>query len=130
VDGVVDWVSPTDLWDPKVDDPATRGGRAVAIIGQDGVRYYGSHLLDVAPALDVGVRVTAGDPIGHVDSSGNARGVSPHLHFGISHPTTPGDWKVRRGEIGPFGYLNAWKTGRALTPVVPGARAPLCSPAR
>ena len=43
-DGVVDFVSFKDIWDPKTDDPNNRGGLAVAIIGTDGVRYYGSHL--------------------------------------------------------------------------------------
>src|SRR4051794_36734108 len=33
--GVVDYLSIVDKWDPKVDDPATRGGLSVAIIGDD-----------------------------------------------------------------------------------------------
>ena len=52
--------------------------------------------------------------------SGNAAQTSPHCHFGISHPTFPGDWEVRRGEIWPYDYLQAWMNGEDLTPVLPG----------
>jgi murein DD-endopeptidase MepM/ murein hydrolase activator NlpD len=126
-DGVVDWVTRTDRWDPKTDDPATRGGLSVAIVGLDGVRYYSSHLLDVAAGIAPGRPVAAGDLLGHLDTTGNARGISPHLHFGISHPTRPDDWRVRRGEVSPAPYLDAWRQRRAVTPSVPGARAPRCT---
>jgi len=125
-DGRVDFVSRVDRWDPKTNDGATRGGLSVAIVGDDGVRYYGSHLRDVTHGVDAGSRVWAGEPIGHVDSSGDARGIAPHLHFGISHPTRPDDWRVRRGEVSPYEYLNAWRAGRAVTPVVSGAAEPTC----
>jgi murein DD-endopeptidase MepM/ murein hydrolase activator NlpD len=118
-DGVVDFVSETDRWDPEEDNPAKRGGIAVAIIGDDGVRYYGSHLSELTPGLTVGKRLTAGELIGYTGNSGNARGTSPHLHFGISHPTTPEDWAVRRGEIDPYAYLKAWESGWMLTPGLP-----------
>ena len=89
-DGKVDFVSRVDRWDPKTNDGATRGGLSVAIVGDDGIRYYGSHLLDITTGIAAGVRVHMGDLLGHVDTSGDARGISPHLHFGISKPTTPG----------------------------------------
>ena len=117
VDGVVDFVSYEDRWDPVVDDPATRGGRSVAIIGDDGVRYYGSHLMAIAPGIRPGVRVCAGRLLGFTGDAGNARGL-PHLHFGISHPTYPEDWKTRRGEIDPYPYLKAWQEGKDITPVL------------
>lgn len=126
VDGVIDYLSRTDPWDPKLDDPATRGGLSIAIVGDDGIRYYGSHLRDLEPGLTSGGRVQAGRLLGHVGTSGNARGTGPHLHFGISRPTTPDDWRVRRGEVSPFGYLNAWRSGRAVTPQVAGARRASC----
>jgi hypothetical protein len=107
---------------------SSRGGRSVAIVGDDGIRYCGSHLLDVAGGITQGARVGVGALLGHVDSSGNARGIDAHLHFGISHPTTPDDWKVRRGEVSPYDVLNAWKAGRDVRPTVPGARAPSCTP--
>jgi peptidoglycan LD-endopeptidase LytH len=122
-DGVVDYISREDLWEGQVDDPATRGGLSFALIGDDGVRYYGSHLRDITSDLTPGSRVSAGQVLGHIGNSGNARGTPSHLHFGISHPTTPEDWSVRRGEVNPYRYLNAWRAGKAITPSVsmPGA---------
>ena len=124
--GKVDWISRTDRWNPGVDDPATRGGLSVAIIGDDGIRYYGSHLREIAPSIKVGRRVHVGEKLGEVGNSGDARGIATHLHFGISHPTHPSDWEVRRGEVGPYPYLNAWKAGESVTPLVKGARSPRC----
>jgi murein DD-endopeptidase MepM/ murein hydrolase activator NlpD len=117
--GAVDFVSPEDLWDPEIDDPATRGGLAVAIIGDDGVRYYGSHLSEVAPGIAPGARVEPGQLLGTVGSSGNARGKDTHLHFGISQPTYPEDWHTRRGELDPFPYLEAWEIGVDIMPTLP-----------
>jgi murein DD-endopeptidase MepM/ murein hydrolase activator NlpD len=127
--GVVDYTSARDRWDPQADDPATRGGISVAIIGDDGIRYYGSHLRDLAAGIEPGTRVEAGRMLGHVGQTGNARGTAAHLHFGISHPTTPEDWQTRRGEVSPYRILNAWRSGIDRTPLVPGARAPACRPA-
>jgi peptidoglycan LD-endopeptidase LytH len=115
-DGVVDFVSRIDTWDPATDDPAVRGGLSVAIVGDDGVRYYGSHLSSVEPGIEPGVAVVTGQPLGASGRSGNAADTDPHLHFGASHPTTPDDWAVRRGEIDPFPYLEAWRGGQAATP--------------
>jgi murein DD-endopeptidase MepM/ murein hydrolase activator NlpD len=118
-DGVVDFVSREDLWDPSADDPEVRGGLSVAIVGDDGVRYYGSHLSQVADGIEPGVRVAAGQTLGLTGKSGNAEGTDPHLHFGISHPTTPDDWQVRRGEIPPYEYLRAWQRGEDVMPELP-----------
>ena len=115
-DGVVDFVSREDVWNSKVNDGATRGGLAVAIVGDDGVRYYGSHLSQVADGVAPGVRVIAGQQLGLTGKSGDARFTDAHLHFGISHPTAPDDWEVRRGEIGPYDYLRAWQRGENITP--------------
>jgi murein DD-endopeptidase MepM/ murein hydrolase activator NlpD len=115
-DGVVEFVSYQDRWNPEKDDPALRSGLAVAIIGNDGARYYGSHLLAIASGVHTGLRVSAGQLLGYVGASGNAEGKLSHLHFGISHPTFPEDWLTRRGEIDPFPYLKAWESGVNLTP--------------
>ena len=109
--GVVEAVSRTDVWDPDVDDGATRAGRFVSLIGDDGLRYYGSHLSAVADGIEAGTRVEAGRLLGFVGRSGNARDTTPHLHFGISRPTFPEDWEVRRGEIDPIPFLDAWRSG-------------------
>jgi peptidoglycan LD-endopeptidase LytH len=118
-DGIVDFVSYQDLWDPKTDDPALRGGLSVAIIGNDGLRYYGSHLSLIASGIDPGVRVTAGQLLGLVGNTGDARTTLSHLHFGISRPTYPEDWKARRGQVDPFAFLQAWKAGHNVTPPLP-----------
>jgi peptidoglycan LD-endopeptidase LytH len=118
--GVVDFVSREDVWDPKLNDGATRGGLAVAIVGDDGVRYYGSHLSQVADGIAPGVRVVAGQQLGLTGKSGDARFTGAHLHFGISRPTTPDDWEVRRGEISPYNYLRAWQRGEDSTPNLTG----------
>ena len=115
-DGAVDFVSRADTWDPSIDDPATRGGLSVAILGEDGLRYYGSHLSKIAEGIAPGVRVTAGEVLGYIGETGDARGRGTHLHFGISRPTYPEDWKARRGEIDPFPYLVAWEQGINLRP--------------
>jgi murein DD-endopeptidase MepM/ murein hydrolase activator NlpD len=120
-DGVVDYVSRVDLWKPATDEPVDRGGLAVAIVGSDGVRYYGSHLSSVAKGIEPGVRVRAGRLLGYTGKSGNARSTAPHLHFGISHPTDADDWQVRRGKVPPYTYLKAWQRGEMLTPKLPAS---------
>jgi murein DD-endopeptidase MepM/ murein hydrolase activator NlpD len=119
--GVVDFVSDEDLWNPESGDEALAGGLSVAIIGDDGVRYYGSHLLEVLKGIRPGLRVEAGQLLGWVGNSGNARTTQPHLHFGISHPTYPEDWRTRRGELDPYPYLVAWSRGEDVTPRFPTA---------
>jgi murein DD-endopeptidase MepM/ murein hydrolase activator NlpD len=117
--GVVDEVSRVDRWDQKTNDGAQRGGLWVTIIGEDGVRYHTSHLSQVLEGIELGVRVTAGQRIGLSGKSGNARTTPAHVHFGISRPTFAGDWQTRRGQVNPFVYLNAWKRGNNLKPVLP-----------
>lgn len=115
-DGIVDAVTYEDEWSPQDDDPAVRGGLSVALVGSDGIRYYGSHLASIADGIAPGVYVAAGQLLGTTGNSGNAASTPPHLHFGISPPTTPDDWSVRRGTINPLPYLNAWKSGKNVTP--------------
>ncbi len=114
--GIIDWITRTDNWDPATNLPDDRGGLSLAIIGDDGLRYYGSHMESIAPELEVGTRVTAGQYIGTLGITGNARFTPPHLHYGISYPTTPDDTLVRRGVIPPYTYLRAWERGENITP--------------
>lgn len=115
--GVVDEVNRVDLWKSPPNLGIDRGGLYVSIIGVDGVRYYGSHLRSIPASIQPGVAVKAGRLLGAVGSTGSARGTAPHLHFGISWPTTADIWWVRRGEVLPWKYLDAWRKGRDLSPV-------------
>jgi peptidoglycan LD-endopeptidase LytH len=125
VDGRVDEVARVDHWSASRDRGAERGGRAVSVVGVDGVRYYGSHLESVAAGIAPGVRVRAGQPLGRVGNSGSARVTAVHLHFGLSWPTRPGIWWVRRGVVYPWRYLDSWRAGGNLSPAraVRAARA-------
>ena len=120
VNGVIDEVNRVDNWSGKTNLGIDRGGLYVSIIGEDGVRYYGSHLTSVVTSIQPGLSVKAGRILGRVGSTGSARGTSPHLHFGISWPTPtetqPNIWWVRRGVVAPWKYLDAWKAGKDLSP--------------
>jgi murein DD-endopeptidase MepM/ murein hydrolase activator NlpD len=125
VAGRVDEVTRTDTWSQATDKGADRGGRSVSLVGVDGVRYYGSHLEAIAAGIAPGTRVRAGQVLGRIGNSGSARVTAVHLHFGISWPTRPGIWWVRRGMVPPARYLDAWRAGERLSPVraVRAARA-------
>ena len=119
--GRVDEVSRVDRWRPGTNRGADRGGLSVSIIGVDGVRYYGSHLSRIAAGIKRGVAVRRGATLGYVGNSGDAS--ATHLHFGISWPTPHGKWWIRRGEVWPWRFLDAWRSGHVhRTPVV-AARA-------
>lgn len=113
--GTVTEVRTVDRWDPGTDNPATRGGRSVTIVGDDGVRYYLSHLDEVDAALAEEQRVTTGQYLGTVGLTGRTSGC--HVHFGISPPCPGKEWTIRRGAIPPARYLDAWRSGQQLSPV-------------
>jgi peptidoglycan LD-endopeptidase LytH len=114
ISGTVDQARTVDEWNPKTDEPATRGGKYVSLIGDDGVRYYFGHLdsVDVKP----GGAVAAGDLLGVMGQTGNARKSACHTHVGISWPCDHDEWAVRRGEVWPWKYLDAWRAGEQLSP--------------
>jgi peptidoglycan LD-endopeptidase LytH len=114
--GVVQEVSRKDLWDPAVNDGATRGGLSVSIVGRDGVRYYGSHFATITTGIEPGAKVATGQSLGTVGRTGSARPTPCHLHFGISPPCGVGDWDVRRGVVPTWPYLDAWKAGTQRSP--------------
>jgi murein DD-endopeptidase MepM/ murein hydrolase activator NlpD len=134
VAGRVDEVTRTDTWRQASDRGADRGGRSVSLVGVDGVRFYGSHLEAVAPGIAPGTRVRAGRLLGRIGNTGSARITPVHLHFGISWPTRPGIWWVRRGMVPPQRYLDSWRDGGNLSPVravraarkAAGAEVPAC----
>ncbi|WP_420323331.1 M23 family metallopeptidase [Kribbella soli] len=117
VDGRVDEVTRVDSWDSKTNRGADRGGLSVSVVGADGVRYYGSHLSAIQPGISPGVQVRAGQSLGRTGKTGSAQGTPPHLHFGISWPTGPNTWWIRRGAVAPQQFLNSWHHGGQLSPV-------------
>jgi murein DD-endopeptidase MepM/ murein hydrolase activator NlpD len=124
VAGVIDEIVLVDKWSGKTNKGADRGGLSVSIIGDDGIRYYGSHLSKIEVNVIPGLRVASGDKLGEVGATGSAKGTSPHLHFGISYPTEKGIWWVKRGvglekgKTSPWKYLQAWQAGKDLKPKV------------
>jgi peptidoglycan LD-endopeptidase LytH len=117
ISGIVDEVNREDRWRKPPNNGIDRGGLSVSIIGTDGVRYYGSHLKWIPKNIQPGVAVKVGQVLGSVGSTGSARGTAPHLHFGISWPTPPDTWWIRRGEVLPWRYLDSWKKGKERSPV-------------
>ena len=124
VAGVVDEVNSVDKWSGKTNLGADRGGLSISIIGDDGLRYYGSHLAKIEVNIVPGYKVATGEKLGEIGSTGSARGTKAHLHFGISYPTEKGIWWVRRGvglekgKTSPWKYLQAWQAGKDLKPKV------------
>ncbi len=59
------------------------GGRVVRVLGEGPALYYYAHLDEWAPGLRSGQRVRAGQALGTVGNTGNARTTPAHLHFGV-----------------------------------------------
>jgi hypothetical protein len=94
---------------------SARAGCMLYLYGQSGTTYLYVHLNNdlgmtndnqgrcapggaFAPGLRTGMRVAAGEPIGFVGDSGDADGITPHLHFEVY----PNDG----ASINPFTHLN------------------------
>ncbi|OTG71594.1 peptidase M23 [Acinetobacter sp. ANC 4169] len=73
------------------------GGKVVWIMGPDLSRHYYAHLEDYAGQIQAGDWVEAGEVIGYVGNSGNAKNTLPHLHYGI--------YMQGQGAINPYPYL-------------------------
>jgi hypothetical protein len=99
----------------KVDKPSWSSSDCSLILhGDSGTEYWYLHLNDLArdgdfvgckngaayaPGLKDGAEVRAGQLVGFVGNSGNARGGSPHLHFEL-HPSG-------RSAVSPYKWLRA-----------------------
>jgi peptidoglycan LD-endopeptidase LytH len=94
-------VSATDGRVSRVDDTG-RGGRIVWVWDPDRrLNLYYAHLDE--QLVSQGQQVRAGDPIGTVGNTGNARGTPPHLHFGI--------YRRGAGPVDPLPYVHEPRTG-------------------
>ena len=62
--GVVDEVNRVDRFNWKTNLGADRGGLSISIVGADGVRYYGSHLMSIEKGIAPGVEVVVGQVLG------------------------------------------------------------------
>jgi murein DD-endopeptidase MepM/ murein hydrolase activator NlpD len=102
-DGVVTSVEVTDV-----------GGKVVWIwdSARDLSLYY-AHL--DSQAVSTGARVRAGDALGTVGNTGNARTTVPHLHFGIYHR--------REGPIDPMPFVHEPLAAPAAPTADPSALA-------
>lgn len=115
-----------DSWDPAIHAGSNRGGKYVAVLGVDGVRYYFAHLDTVL--VTVGQGVQPGDPLGPMGSTGDARSSVCHTHMGISWVCPGNEWKVRRGMVWPAPYLDAWRDGEQASPAMEVAAAMAANP--
>jgi murein DD-endopeptidase MepM/ murein hydrolase activator NlpD len=75
------------------------GGIWIWITDARGNQYYYAHMDTIAPDLRAGSRVTAGQAVGTMGMTGDARGTVPHLHFEI-RPSGG-------GSINPYNDLRA-----------------------
>ena len=84
------------------------GGNTIYVRSNDRrtIHYY-AHLDAYAPGLEEGDRVSRGEIIGTVGSSGNASEEAPHLHFAILRTTPDAEWWEPATAINPYPLLRA-----------------------
>lgn len=70
------------------------GGITLHLRTDDGATFYYAHLAGYAAGIAPGVRVRAGDVVGFVGRTGNARTTPPHLHWEYHPPD--------RGPVNPY----------------------------
>ena len=74
------------------------GGKVAWVMGPGRQSHYYAHLSEFG-AFKPGDRVSAGDIIGYVGDTGNARGTPHHLHYGV--------YQFGGGAINPFPLITA-----------------------
>ena len=94
------------------------GGNVANLYADDGTRYYYAHLLRHEGVS--GRRVRAGDVIGYIGMTGNAKGTVPHTHFEV-HP-------ANGAAVNPFSELQeALARSTLSSSSVPGWLVPLAA---
>jgi murein DD-endopeptidase MepM/ murein hydrolase activator NlpD len=87
------------------------GGERLWLRDAAGNEFYYAHLSGYSPLARDGAVVRAGDVIGFVGDTGDAKGTPAHLHFEI-HPPDLSD-QGYDGVVNPYPYLVAWRAGVA-----------------
>jgi murein DD-endopeptidase MepM/ murein hydrolase activator NlpD len=73
VDGIISYIG---------DQP--KGGHCLWLTTESGASFYYAHLDRWAAGLYEGMEVQAGDLLGYVGNTGNAKYTPSHLHFGVN----------------------------------------------
>jgi Peptidase family M23 len=102
-DGTITGVSTTPI-----------GGNNIHLTTSRGDYFYYAHLSRFATGLVQGQQVVAGQTIGYVGDTGDAKGTPPHLHFEIH----PGGGPA----VDPTPYLDAWRAAGHLVATSPSAQ--------
>ncbi|MEM9513837.1 MAG: peptidoglycan-binding protein [Actinomycetota bacterium] len=89
-----------------VDSPGSLAGNGVRLTQPDGTYYLYFHLSGLAPGIEVGTKVKAGDVLGYNGNTGNS--ATPHLHFEI-HPNGG-------AAINPYPFVKAIDACDVTTP--------------
>ncbi|GAB1817061.1 M23 family metallopeptidase [Herbidospora sp. RD11066] len=118
VAGTVREVNVQNRWVPSTDRGGDREGRFVTLLGDDGVLYLGGHLDTVSEGITPGTKVKAGQRLGTIGNTGNARDTASNLYFAMTWKTDANEWWIRRGMVEPWDYLDAWRNGnRTYSPL-------------
>jgi hypothetical protein len=99
-DGTITGVSTTPI-----------GGNNIHLTTSRGDYFYYAHLSRFATGLAQGRLVVAGQTIGYVGDTGDAKGTPPHLHFEIHPDGGPA--------VDPTAYLDAWRAAGHLVTTSP-----------
>jgi hypothetical protein len=89
------------------------GGNRLWLRDSQGNEFYYAHLSAFSPLAVNGAQVHAGDVLGFMGQTGDARGTPVHLHFEI-HPVglLPLGYD---GAVDPTSYLQAWQQQKDLS---------------
>jgi murein DD-endopeptidase MepM/ murein hydrolase activator NlpD len=83
------------------------GGKRLWLRDRQGNEFYYAHLSAFSALAVEGRRVSAGEVLGYVGTTGDAEGTPPHLHFEI-HPASMLGFGYN-GAVNPTGYLESWR---------------------